>query len=122
MTTYSTYSGVDHLGTVGKVPRGCSPKRAGAGAWCTRTQSARVGTAWSGPVCHVVVRFDLYPCRHGIEERVIVAGMALRGQDEEMGRAIVATVAWGTTCEALGHADELAELQPSELPRRSEER
>jgi hypothetical protein len=26
-----------------------------------------------------------------------------------MGRAIVATLAWGTACEALGHADAVAE-------------
>jgi hypothetical protein len=30
---------------------------------------------------------------------------------------MVATLAWGTAREALGHADEQAELQPSELSR-----
>jgi hypothetical protein len=55
------------------------------------------------------------PIRGGIEDRVIVAGMALSGQDEDMGRAIVATLAWGTACEALGHAHAVAEVHPSEL-------
>ena len=32
-----------------------------------------------------------------------------------MGRAIVATLAWGSTCEALGHADESVQTHPSEL-------
>ena len=32
-----------------------------------------------------------------------------------MGRAIVATVAWGTACETLGHADEFAVMHPSDL-------
>jgi hypothetical protein len=41
--------------------------------------------------------------------------VALSDQDEDMGRAIVATLAWGTACEALGHADKVAEMQPSEL-------
>jgi hypothetical protein len=40
--------------------------------------------------------------------------VALSTQDEDVGRAIVATVAWGAAREALGHADELAELQPSQ--------
>ena len=31
------------------------------------------------------------------------------------GRAIVATVAWGTACETLGHADEFAGIHPSDL-------
>jgi hypothetical protein len=31
MSTYSIYGGVDHLGTVGKVPRGYSLRRVGAG-------------------------------------------------------------------------------------------
>jgi hypothetical protein len=39
----------------------------------------------------------------------------LLGTDEEVGRAIVATVAWGTACETLGHADELAGIHPSDL-------
>jgi hypothetical protein len=39
----------------------------------------------------------------------------LSGTDENVGRAIVATVAWGTACEALGHADGVAELHPSDL-------
>jgi hypothetical protein len=37
--------------------------------------------------------------------------------DEAVGRAMVATLAWGSAREALGHADELAELRPSELSR-----
>jgi hypothetical protein len=41
--------------------------------------------------------------------------MALSSQDEDMGRAIVATFAWGSACEALGHADEAAQTHPSEL-------
>jgi hypothetical protein len=32
-----------------------------------------------------------------------------------MGRAIVATLAWGAACEALGHADEVAQMHPSEF-------
>jgi len=48
----------------------------------------------------------------GREGRVIVA---LRDHDEHVGRAMVATVAWGTACEALGHADEVAQTHPSEL-------
>ena len=59
-----------------------------------------------------VVRFDLYPCRHGVEDREVGA---LSGQDEDMGRTIVATLAWGAACEALGHADEAAQTHPSEL-------
>ena len=39
----------------------------------------------------------------------------LSGTDEDVGRAIVATVAWGTACEALGHADGVAEVHPSDL-------
>ena len=39
----------------------------------------------------------------------------LSGTDEEVGRAIVATVAWGTACETLGHADEFAGMHPSDL-------
>jgi hypothetical protein len=35
--------------------------------------------------------------------------------DEDVGRAIVATVAWGTACETLGHADEFAGIHPSDL-------
>jgi hypothetical protein len=50
--------------------------------------------------------------RHGTEDREVVA---LSGQDEDMGRAIVATLAWGAACEALGHADEVAQTHPSEL-------
>jgi hypothetical protein len=61
---------------------------------------------------HVVVRFDLYLCRYGIEDREVVA---LSGLDENVGRAIVATLAWGAACEALGHADEAAQTHPSEL-------
>jgi hypothetical protein len=53
------------------------------------------------PLFHVVVWFDLYPLPSG--------------QDEDTGRAIVATLAWETACEALGHADAVAEMQPSEL-------
>ena len=41
----------------------------------------------------------------------------LSGTDEAIGRAMVATVAWGSAREALGHADELAELKPSGLSR-----
>ena len=32
-----------------------------------------------------------------------------------MGRAMLATIVWGNACEALGHADGVAETQPSEL-------
>jgi hypothetical protein len=39
----------------------------------------------------------------------------LSGTDEAIGRVIVANLAWGTAREALGHANALAELQPSEL-------
>jgi hypothetical protein len=35
--------------------------------------------------------------------------------DEDVGRAIVANLAWGTAREALGHADEFARMYPSEL-------
>jgi hypothetical protein len=41
--------------------------------------------------------------------------VALSGQDEDVGRAIVVTLAWGTAREALGHADAFAEIHPSEL-------
>jgi hypothetical protein len=41
--------------------------------------------------------------------------VALSSQDEDMGRAIVATLAWGTACEALGHADEMAQTHPTEF-------
>jgi hypothetical protein len=37
------------------------------------------------------------------------------GIDEEVGRAIVANLAWGAAREALGRASALAELRPSEL-------
>jgi hypothetical protein len=47
-----------------------------------------------------------------LEGRVIVA---LGDHDEDVGRAMIATVAWGTACEALGHADEVAQTHPSEL-------
>ena len=39
----------------------------------------------------------------------------LSATDEDVGRAIVATVAWGTARETLGHADEFAEMHPSDL-------
>ena len=78
MTTYSIYDGTGPPCTVGKVAPGPSPRRA--------------------PSCHVVVRFDLYPCRYGIEDRVSVA---LSGPDEDVGRAIVVTLAWGTARELL---------------------
>ena len=39
----------------------------------------------------------------------------LSGTDEGVGRAIVATLAWGSACEALGHAEEFAKMRPSEL-------
>jgi hypothetical protein len=39
----------------------------------------------------------------------------LGDHDEDVGRAMVATVAWGTACEALGHADEMAQTRPSEF-------
>ena len=39
----------------------------------------------------------------------------LSGGDEDVGRAIVANIAWGTDSEALGHADEFARMYPSEL-------
>ena len=39
------------------------------------------------------------------------------GIDEEVGRAIVANLAWGAAREALGRANALAELRPSELSR-----
>ncbi|HEV3369242.1 MAG TPA: hypothetical protein VG074_06745 [Acidimicrobiales bacterium] len=39
----------------------------------------------------------------------------LSGADEDVGRAIVANLAWGTAREALGHADEFARMYPSEL-------
>jgi hypothetical protein len=39
----------------------------------------------------------------------------LSATDEEVGRAIVATVAWGTARETLGRADEFAEMHPSDL-------
>jgi hypothetical protein len=35
--------------------------------------------------------------------------------DEDLGRAIVANLAWGTAREALGHANALAGLHPCEL-------
>jgi hypothetical protein len=37
------------------------------------------------------------------------------GADEDLGRAILANLAWGTAREALGHADEFARMYPSEL-------
>ena len=37
----------------------------------------------------------------------------LLGTDEEVGRAILANLAWGAAREALGRADELAKMQPS---------
>jgi hypothetical protein len=39
----------------------------------------------------------------------------LSGADEDVGRAIVANLAWGTARESLGHADEFARMYPSEL-------
>jgi hypothetical protein len=39
----------------------------------------------------------------------------LSGSDEAVGRAMVATLAWGIACEALGHAHGIAEMDPSEL-------
>jgi len=39
----------------------------------------------------------------------------LSGSDEAVGRAMIATLAWGIACEALGHAQGVAETQPSEL-------
>ena len=39
----------------------------------------------------------------------------LSGTDEAVGRAMVATLAWGSAREALGHADEFAGMHPSEL-------
>ena len=39
----------------------------------------------------------------------------LSGADEDVGRAILANLAWGTAREALGHADEFARMYPSEL-------
>ena len=39
----------------------------------------------------------------------------LSGADEDVGRAIVANLAWGTAREAVGHADEFARMYPSEL-------
>lgn len=35
------------------------------------------------------------------------------GTDEEVGRIILANLAWGAAREALGRADELAKMQPS---------
>jgi hypothetical protein len=35
------------------------------------------------------------------------------GTDEEVGRAILANLAWGAAREAFGRADELAKMQPS---------
>jgi len=47
------------------------------------------------------------------EVRVIWARVSvLLGTDEDVGRAIVATVAWGTACETLGHADEICRDAP----------
>jgi hypothetical protein len=43
------------------------------------------------------------------------ASNALSGTDEGLGRAIVANLAWGTAREALGHANALAGLHPSEF-------
>jgi hypothetical protein len=40
---------------------------------------------------------------------------AWMGFRHPQGRAIVATVAWGTACETLGHADEFAGIHPSDL-------
>jgi hypothetical protein len=37
----------------------------------------------------------------------------LLGTDEEVGRAILANLAWGAAREALGRADEFAKMQPS---------
>jgi len=37
----------------------------------------------------------------------------LLGTDEDVGRAILANLAWGAAREALGRADELAKMQPS---------
>jgi hypothetical protein len=37
----------------------------------------------------------------------------LVGTDEEVGRAILANLAWGAACEAFGRADELAKMRPS---------
>ncbi len=37
----------------------------------------------------------------------------LLGTDEEVGRAILANLAWGAASEAFGRADELAKMQPS---------
>jgi hypothetical protein len=37
----------------------------------------------------------------------------LLGTDEDVGRAILANLAWGAAREALGRADELARMQPS---------
>jgi hypothetical protein len=37
----------------------------------------------------------------------------LLGTDEEVGRAILANLAWGAAREAFGRADELAKMQPS---------
>jgi hypothetical protein len=39
----------------------------------------------------------------------------LSGADEDVGRAILANLAWGTAREALGHADEFTKMYPSEL-------
>jgi hypothetical protein len=41
----------------------------------------------------------------------------LSGTDDDLGRAMVATLAWGVAREALGHADEVAEMHPSEFSR-----
>jgi hypothetical protein len=43
------------------------------------------------------------------------ASNVLSGTDEAVGRVIVATLAWGAAREALGHADEFADMHPSEL-------
>src|ERR1035441_7629243 len=44
-----------------------------------------------------------------------IPSSVLSGTDEDVGRAIVATVAWGTARETLGHADEVAGMHPSDL-------
>ena len=39
----------------------------------------------------------------------------LSGTDEAVGRAMVATLAWGSAREALGHANEFGKIHPSGL-------
>ena len=43
------------------------------------------------------------------------ASSVLSGTDEAVGRVIVAMLAWGAAREALGRADEFADMHPSEL-------